>query len=194
MYTPAKLLQFIPDLRTAKLWYFKLRKDRRDAKVLAVVADELSANGIELISSVHYCQEHLAHEGVMTKSAPSARCLADAQFGWNIARQCAEMDIGQAIAVKDRDIISVEAMEGTDRMIERTGHICRGGGWTLIKVARPNQDMRMDVPTVGVGTLKRLRAAGAACLAVEAERTIIVDKPKMLELADQLGIPILGMK
>jgi hypothetical protein len=194
MYTPGRLLQFLPDIRTAKMWYLTLRKDRRDGKLLTTVADELSSEGIELISSVAYCAEHLAHEGVMTRTAPSAASLADAQFGWNLARQSAELDIGQAIAVKERDIIAVEAMEGTDRMIERAGQLCRRGGWTLIKVARPRQDMRFDVPTVGPSTIRRLRMAGGACLVVEAGRTIIVDKPTTLELADQYRIPVLGMK
>ena len=194
MYTPTRLLQFFPDWRTAKLWYMKLRKDRRDVKVLTAVADELAAEGIELISSVRYCTEHLAHEGLMTRTAPSPAALADAEFGWRLARASADMDIGQAIAVKERDIIAVEAMEGTDLMIERAGTICRGGGWTLVKVARHNQDMRMDVPTVGPATIKRLRLHGGACLIVEAERTIMVDKPKTLALADQYRIPILGMK
>ena len=194
MYAPARLLQFLPDLRTARMWYLKLRKDRRDGKLLTAVADELSSEGVELISSVAYCTEHLAHEGLMTHVAPTAASLADAQFGWSLARQSADLDIGQAIAVKERDIIAVEAMEGTDRMIERAGQICRRGGWTLIKVARPKQDMRFDVPTVGPGTIRRLREAGGACLVVEADRTIIVDKPKTLELADQCRIPVLGMK
>jgi UDP-2,3-diacylglucosamine hydrolase len=194
MYTPAKLLHFLPDVRTLKMWYLKLRKDRRDAKLLSVVADELAGENIELISSVAYCPEHLAHEGQMTRTAPTAAALADAQFGWNLARRSADLDIGQAIAVKDRDIIAVEAMEGTNRMIQRAGELCRRGGWTLIKVARPNQDMRLDVPTVGPDTIRRLRAAGGACLVLEAGRTIIVDKPQTLELADESGISVIGMK
>jgi UDP-2,3-diacylglucosamine hydrolase len=194
MYAPARLLQFFPDLRSAKMWYLKLRKDRRDATLLLTVADELAGEGIELTSSVQYCTEHLAHEGLMTRVAPTAAALADAQFGWDLARRSADLDIGQAIAVKERDIIAVEAMEGTDRIIERAGQLCRRGGWTLIKVARPKQDMRFDVPTIGQGTIRRLRMAGGACLVVEADRTIIVDKPQTLELADQYRIPVLGMK
>jgi len=194
MYSPARLLQMFPDWRSARIWYLKLRKDRRDLHVLTAVADELAGEGIELISSVHYCTEHLAHEGQMTRTAPDPRALADAEFGWRIARRSADLDIGQAVAVKERDIIAVEAMEGTDRMIQRTGAICRGGGWTLIKVARHNQDMRFDVPTIGPDTIRRLSLCGGACLVVEAGRTIIVDKPQTLALADSLGIPVLGMK
>ena len=194
MYSPVRLLQFFPDLRTAKLWYVTLRKDRRDLKVLNAVADELSREGVELVSSVEYCEEHLAHEGQMTRTSLGPSALADAQFGWKIARRSADLDIGQAVAVKERDIIAVEAVEGTDRMIERTGALCRGGGWTLVKVARPDQDMRFDVPTVGPATIQRLKLCGGVGLIVEADRTIIIDKPITLALADRLRIPVLGMK
>ncbi len=194
MYSPARILQLLPDLRTIKLWYVKLRKDKRDNKVLTAIADELSSEGVELISSVEYCAEHLADEGLMTATTPSKAALADAEFGWEIARRSAELDIGQALAVKEHDIIAVEAMEGTDRMIERAGKLCRSGGWTLVKVARPDQDMRFDVPTIGPGTVRRLRLLGGACLVVEARRTIIIDKPQTLALADELRIPILGRR
>jgi len=194
MYTPGKVVQLVPDLRTIKLWYGKLRKDRRDAEVLRSVADEFSSEGIELISSVEYCTEHLATEGQLTVTAPPSSALADAQFGWQIARQSADLDIGQSLAVKDADIIAVEAIEGTDRMIQRAGRLCRVGGWTLVKVARPNQDMRFDVPAVGPDTIRLLKACGGACLVVEAERTIIVDKPQTVAMADELRMPILGMK
>jgi len=194
MYTPAMVAQLLPDWRTLRLWYGKLSRDRRDQEVLNTVADELAAEGIELISSVKYCTEHLADEGTMTTVQPRPSARADVRFGWRIARRSAELDIGQALAVKDADIIAVEAMEGTDRMIQRAGTLCRAGGWTLIKVARPNQDMRFDVPTVGPDTLRRLKACGGACVVVEAERTIIIDKPHTLAVADELGIPIVGMK
>lgn len=192
MYTRFRLLRYIPDLRTMKLWYIRLRKDRRDNAVLCVVADELASCGVELISSVHYCKEHLAHEGVMTHRGPAGLAVGDADFGWRIARASARLDIGQALAVKERDIIAVEAMEGTDAMIRRAGRLCRTGGWTLIKVARPNQDMRFDVPTIGPRTIRNLRDAGCSCLVVEAGKTLIVDKSVTLELADRLGIAVIG--
>ena len=194
MYSPARLVQFFPDYRTAKLWYVTLRQDKRDAKVLNAVAEELSREGIELVSSVKYCTEHLAHEGQMTRTSPTAPAMADVEFAWQIARRSADLDVGQAVAVKERDIIAVEAMEGTDRMIERAGSLCRGGGWTLVKVARPNQDMRFDVPTVGPDTIGRLKLCGGECLVVEAGKTIIIDKPRTLAYADELRICILGMR
>jgi len=192
MYSPARLLQFFPDWRTFKLWYVKVRKDKRDLQILNAVAAELASEGVELISSVTYCREHLAGEGLLTRTEPGPSALADANFGWRITRQSAELDIGQCIAFKERDIIAVEAIEGTDHMIARAGTLCRSGGWTLVKVARPNQDMRFDVPTVGPGTIRRLYAYGGACLVVEAGKTVIIDKPQTLALADELRIPVLG--
>jgi hypothetical protein len=139
-----------------------------------------------------YCSEHLATEGTLTQTQPGKTQAADIDFGWPIARDSARLDIGQSLAVRERDIIAVEAIEGTDAMIARAGQLCPAGGWTLIKVARPEQDMRFDVPTVGPETLRNLAAAGCRCLCVEAGRTVILDKPDTLALADKLGIAVVG--
>ncbi|MFA6134796.1 MAG: UDP-2,3-diacylglucosamine diphosphatase LpxI [Phycisphaerae bacterium] len=194
MFSPLRLLRYVPDLRAIKIWYFRLRKDRRDNAVLLAMSDELGNEGIELTSSVKYCTEHLAGEGLMTSTAPSGEVLGDVEFGWRLARASADLDIGQAMAVKERDIIAVEAIEGTDAMIRRAGRLCRVGGWTLVKVARPRQDMRFDVPTIGPGTIRNLKDARGVCLVVEAGKTLIVDKPATLALADQLKIAVIGKK
>jgi DUF1009 family protein len=194
IYSPLRLLRYIPDIRTARVWYYKLRKDKRDNAILLAVADELRTVGIELVSSVKYCNEHLAQDGLMTHTPLPQEVAADAEFGWRIARASADMDIGQSVAVKERDIIAVEAMEGTDAMIRRAGRLCRVGGWTMVKVARPRQDMRFDVPTIGPSTIGHLKDAKCVCLVIEADKTIIVDKPATLELADKLGISIVGKK
>jgi DUF1009 family protein len=193
MYLRLRLLRYLPDLRAIRLWYVKLRKDKRDNAVLLALADELAGEGIELTPGVEYCMEQLANEGLMTKTAPRG-LEADVEFGWRIARASAELDIGQSVAVKERDIIAVEAVEGTDEMIRRAGALCRVGGWVLVKVARPNQDMRFDVPTVGPETMRRLKEAGCACLVLEAGKTLIVDKPETLALADKLGVAVIGRK
>jgi len=192
MYSRLRFWRYLPDIRTARIWYSKVRRDKRDNAVLLALADELAGEGIELVSSVKYCTEHLAGEGQMTRKAPPAAATADVEFGWKIARASAELDIGQSIAVKERDIIAVEAIEGTDEMIHRAGALCRTGGWTLVKVARPDQDMRFDVPTVGPETIRNLKDAGCACMVVEAGRTLIADKPATIELADKLGVAIVG--
>ena len=192
MFSPLAVLRYIPDLRTIRLWYSSLRNDRRDNAVLLAVIDVLRHGGVELVSSVKYCKEHLADEGLMTRTAVPRGAEADVEFGWHIARASAYLDIGQSIAVKDRDIIAVEAIEGTDAMIRRAGRVCRVGGWTMVKVARPTQDMRFDVPTVGPGTIRNLKDAKCICLVLEADRTLVVDKPATLALADRLGIAVIG--
>lgn len=194
IYSPLRLLKYIPDFRGAWLWYHRVRKDKRDNAILLAVADELRNEGIELISCVKYCQDQLADEGLMTATSIPRGCESDVDFGWEIARASADLDIGQAIAVKERDIIAVEAMEGTDAMIRRAGRVCRVGSWTLVKVARPKQDMRFDVPTIGPNTIKNLKDSKCACLVVEAGKTLIVDKPTTLALADKLGIAVIGKK
>lgn len=194
MYSPLRLLRYVPDLRTMRLWYRQLRHDRRDNAVLRAVADELAGEGIELMSSVEYCSEHLASEGLMTKTPVPGSARGDVEFGFRLARNSADLDIGQCIAVKERDIIAVEAMEGTDEMIQRTRRLCRTGGWTLVKVARANQDMRFDVPAVGPETIKHLKHAGCVCLVLEAGRTLILDKPAALDLADRCNIAVLGKR
>jgi len=194
IYSPLRLLRYIPDLRAVRIWYFRLRKDKRDNAVLLAVADELRSEGIELVSSVKYCTENLADEGLMTRTQVPRASEADVEFGWGIARASADLDIGQSIAVKERDIIAVEAMEGTDAMIRRAGRVCRVGGWTMVKVARPKQDMRFDVPTIGPSTIRNLKDAKCICLVIEAGRTLIVDKSATLALADRLKIAVVARR
>jgi hypothetical protein len=192
MYSRFRVLRYVPDFRTARVWYATVRHDKRDNAVLLAIADELAGEGIELVSSMKYCKEHLAGEGVLTRTQPGKPQAADIDFGWPIARESARLDIGQSLAVRERDIIAVEAIEGTDAMIARAGALCPAGGWTLVKVARPEQDMRFDVPTIGPETLRNLAAAGCSCLLVEAGRTVILDKPDTLALADRLHIAVVG--
>jgi len=195
IYTPWRIWQYLPDWRAFRIWYLRLRhKDKRNDSLLRALADELATGGVILENSVKYCQEHLARNGVMTSRSPAESIIRDIEFGWNIVKQMGRLDIGQAIAVKEKEVIAVEAMEGTDEMIERAGRLCRTGGWTLIKVAKPHQDMRFDVPTIGPATIENLKKNNAACLAVEAEKTLIIDLPDTIKLADQLKIIIVGRK
>ncbi|MCF7957209.1 MAG: UDP-2,3-diacylglucosamine diphosphatase LpxI [Phycisphaerae bacterium] len=193
MYTPWRIVQYLPDWRAFRVWYGRLRHmDKRNDSLLTAIADELASGGIILDDSTRYCQEHLARSGVMTRTQPPKQTWADIEFGWKIVKQMGELDIGQAIAVKEREVIAVEAIEGTDRMIERAGGLCKVGGWTLIKTAKPAQDMRFDVPTIGPGTIENLKKNHASCLVVEPERTIIIDMPETLKLADRLKIAVVG--
>jgi DUF1009 family protein len=193
MYTPWRILRYLPDWRALRLWYGTLnKKDKRNDTLLTALADELKSGGIILENSVKYCQEHLAKEGVLTQRPPSAWEIRDMEFGWEIVKRMGDLDIGQAIAVKEGEVIAVEAIEGTDEMIQRAGSLCKSGGWTLIKTAKPNQDMRFDVPTIGPGTIENLKRNKGRCLVVEAGKTLIVDMPDTLKLAAKYNIALVG--
>lgn len=195
MFTPFKILHYLPDWRALRAWYWTLRnKDKHNDTVLGALADELAKEGIILEDSTMYCKEHMATQGAMTKHTPNMAVEADIEFGWPLVKKLGELDIGQAIAVKEHEVIAVEAIEGTAMMIERAGKYCKKGGWMLIKAAKPSQDMRFDVPCVGPDTIKSMADNGAECLVIEAEKTIIIDKPETLELADSLGITVFGVK
>jgi UDP-2,3-diacylglucosamine hydrolase len=185
-------LTFLPDLRTLSLYFRRVRRDKRDHAVLLAIADELASAGIQLMDSTRYTPEHLATPGVMGTVQPTPAQLADADFGLPLARLISTHDIGQSLAIVDKDVLAVEAVEGTDRMIERAGQFCKGRHWTLIKVANANRDLRFDVPTVGTTTLHNLHKAGCRCLVLEAKQTILLEKPAVLKLADQLGIAVVG--
>jgi DUF1009 family protein len=193
LFTPWRILRYLPDWRAFRVYYWRLRnKDRLTNSILCAVADELASAGIVLENSTMYCTEDLATAGVMTKYQPSAQIKEDIEFGWPIAKRLGELDIGQAVAVKEKEIIAVEAIEGTANMIERAGNFCESGGWTLIKTSKPNQDMRFDVPCVGPDTIKGLSKNGGKCLVVEAGKTIVIDKSETVELANELGIIVVG--
>jgi len=193
IYTPWRILRYLPDILGLKIWYWRLRKkDKQNDTLLCALADELAKGKIYLEDSTMYCKEHLATEGVMTKTKPAASVAGDIEFGWEIVKKLGALDIGQAVAVKEKEIIAVEAIEGTAKMIARAGRLCPKGKWTLIKTAKPEQDMRFDVPCVGADTIKDLAANGGKCLVVQKEKTIIIDKPQTIALADKLGIAIVG--
>lgn len=193
IFTPWRILRYLPDWRAVRIWYWRLRgKNKQNDALLGALADELAAGGIIIEDSTMYCREYLATAGIMTTTQPAQSVKADIEFGWRIVKKLGELDIGQAVAVKEREVIAVEAIEGTASMVERAGKFCRAGGWTLLKAAKPNQDMRFDVPCVGPDTIRGLAENGGKCLVVEAEKTIIIDKPQTLTLADELGIAVLG--
>ena len=186
------LLRYIPDLTTLGIWYHTLRLDKRDSSVLGAVDRELASAGIQLIDQTSYCSEHLATPGVMTRTPPTEKQWDDIRFGWNLCQTISRLDIGQSIAVLDKNILAVEAVEGTNAMIDRAGKLCKVGGWTLIKVSNVHQDMRLDVPTVGTTTIEKLHANHASALILEPGKTIMLEKPKVLELAERYKITIVG--
>ena len=192
LYDRWRFFRYIPDWRAVTIYWRVLRQDKRPQAILQALVGELASEGITLIDSTRYCSEHVAMPGVMTRRQPSESQWADIRFGYDICRTISRLDIGQSIAVLDRDVIAVEALEGTDAMVERAGKLCKVGGWTLIKVANAKQDMRVDVPTVGITTIEKLAAARAGCVVLEPGKTIILEKPKVIELAERYKIAIVG--
>lgn len=193
IYSWTSFVRYIPDLRTLRLFWKLFRHDKRDQSILQTLANEMAREGFPLSDSTKYCADQLATPGVMTPGrSPSATQWEDIRFGYDLCMTLSRMQIGQAIAILDRNVIAVEALEGTNAMIERAGTLCRKRGWTLIKVANTHADMRLDVPTIGTTTIERLKAAGAGCLVLTPGKTILLEKQKVLEMADRAGIAIVG--
>lgn len=190
----ARLLAGIPDLYAMNLWYRRLRHDHRTSVLLTTLADDLNQRGLRLVDSTTYLTEHLASDGVMGRVEPSTKAQGNIAFAWPILVKTSTLHIGQSIAVHDCDVISVEAVEGTNAMIERSGKLCPRGGWTLLKTAATDHDMRADVPTIGVETIRHAAAAGCTCIALGAGRVILADRPVVIAAADEAGIAILGVR
>ncbi len=193
MYERFHLFRYVPDWRTARIWLMRVKHDKRTATLLRAVADELAAGGINLIDGRPYVPESLATEGVMTRGAKmTASIERDVEFAWPLLKRLNELLIGQALTCMDREIIAVEAVEGTDQLIERTAAFCKRKGWVLCKASNPNQDMRFDVPTVGVMTVENVHKHGGGALVVEAGRTIMLEREKLLARAEALGVVVIG--
>jgi hypothetical protein len=168
----------------------KLRSKNTDA-IISAVADVLRDHGIELLDSTAYLTPLLARAGVLTARQPTAEEQDDFAFGYRMADEIAGLDIGQTVAVKSAAVVAVEAMEGTDAVIARAGTLA-GPGVRIVKVAKPGQDMRFDVPVVGVATIEAMRAAGATALSVDAGRALLLDGDEAIRAADAAGICIVG--
>ncbi len=194
MHDPLRALRQLPDWRAAMVWYRRARHDHRSGTLLTALAEELLVSGVRLIDSTTFIPEHLASEGPMGRVKPTSLQQGDMDFAWPMLTSLLALDVGQSIAVRDRDIIAVEAVEGTDRMIDRAGELCRAKGWTLLKSARDDHDMRADVPTIGVGTVERLARCGGGCIAVGTGRVILIDRPAVLAAADRFGVAIVGIR
>jgi len=170
----------------------RLKAKNTDA-LISGVADLLRDHGITLIDSTALLAPLLAREGVLTRRAPDGEQRADLEFGYRVADTLAGLDIGQTIAVKSAAVVAVEAMEGTDAVIARAGQLA-GAGVRIVKVAKPNQDMRFDVPVVGVSTIDAMKAVGADTLSVDAGKTLMIDGDAIIRAADEAGICIVGRR
>jgi len=186
-------LRHLPDwtgLKTFWPHFVSRRRDNRDDSLLGAIAGAFDAAGVTICPATDFAPELLATEGILAGRPLSPRLEADVVFGWRLAKELGRLDIGQTVVVRNRAPLALEAIEGTDACIRRAGELCPAGGMTVVKVAKPQQDMRFDMPTIGVGTLESLAAAGAAVLAIEAGRTILVDAPLLAARAAAAGITI----
>lgn len=179
----------IPDVRMLKMLWNLPR--RNTDSLIGGIAAELEKEGIELIDSTFFLQDHLAPRGVLTRRKPNDVELGNIEYGLHIAGEIARLDLGQTIVVRAKACVAIEAMEGTDATITRAGQLAKGK-LTVVKVAKPDQDMRFDVPVVGPPTIEVMAAAGATCLSVTAGKTLIFRREEMLEAADRNKIAIVG--
>ena len=192
MYTPWRWVRYIPDLRAVSVWY-RHAKDKRDDTLMLAIIREFERDGITFDSALRYCPDLLANKGCLTSREPSSIQRSDIALGWKLAKKMGGLDVGQSVAVKEGAVLAVEAIEGTDRMILRAGYLCRNKGFTVVKVAKPQQDPRFDVPAIGTDTIESLRMAGGKVLAIEAGSTIVIDQPKVIELANRYKITVVAL-
>jgi DUF1009 family protein len=186
------LFSHLLTLDSLALKILKRAKDRRAQSLVKALMDELEEMGFEFIDPKPYLEELLAGKGTLNSLGPSSQAMEDGLFGFPIAKEIAQLDVGQTIVVKEGTVVSVEAMEGTQEAIYRAGKLA-GKGCRVIKVARKSQDFRIDVPTVGLDTLEALRQIKADTLFLEAGKVYIVDKDKFLKLADKYKISVVGL-
>jgi DUF1009 family protein len=177
-----------PDWKLAKLLISLPRKNTDS--LIGAVAKVLEEEGIQLVDSTLFLRPLLPDAGVLTRRAPNEHEAADIAYGLGVARQIAAMDIGQTVVIADRACVAVEAMEGTDETMERAARFANGRPLVVVKVSKPKQDMRFDVPVVGLPTVETMRRTGATALAIDAMRTLLFDRAKLIELADTAGIAI----
>jgi DUF1009 family protein len=183
-------LNAMPDLRMVRL--LARISTRNTDSLIGAVADELAREGITLIDSTTFLEPLIAPEGVLTRRAPTKDERADIDYGLGVAREIGRLDLGQTIAVKDRAVVAIEAMEGTDAVIIRAGDVTRGRSFVVVKAAKPGQDMRFDVPVIGIPTIERMTAAGATAIHVTAGKTLLFDRGELVALADEEGISVIA--
>ncbi|HKQ92911.1 MAG TPA: UDP-2,3-diacylglucosamine diphosphatase LpxI [Blastocatellia bacterium] len=183
-------LNALPDLRMARM-LARLKRRNTDA-LIGAVADELESEGVMLIDSTTFLQPLLAREGVLTRRAPNKREMADIEYGLNVATELARLDLGQTIVVKSEAVVALEAMEGTDATIRRASELVRGRPITVVKVAKPNQDMRFDVPVIGLNTVETLRACNVTAMSITADKTLIFDRDETITAADRNRVAIVA--
>jgi DUF1009 family protein len=196
LFTRWAWLRHLPDFRGLLTYYphFIARsRTTQDDSLLGAIVASFNHAGITMRPATDFVPELLVKLACLTHRRPSAAQQQDIEFGWRLAKEVGRLDIGQCVAVKDRSPLAIEAIEGTDECIRRAGNLCQSGGFTVVKVAKPKQDMRFDVPTIGLGTLRSLADAGGKVLAIEAGRTIIIDEPRVVRFANEHKLVVVAL-
>lgn len=196
-YQPGWWIRHRPDWKCIKTFYPQLltgTSDRKDDTLLGTLVKTFADEGIAFQSVVDFAPELLVSAGLVAGKPLTAKQQKDVDFGWQIAKAIGGLDIGQCVCIKDQTVIAVEAIEGTDLCIRRAGELCTAGGLTIVKVAKPSQDMRFDVPTVGLKTLESIAAAGGRVLALEAGKTILLDQANFAVAARRLQISVVAVE
>jgi DUF1009 family protein len=182
----------VPDLKMIRM--LAGLKHKNTDSLINGVAKALEDEGITLVDSTILIRQHVAPTGKLTRRGLDSREQADVAFGRPIAQKIAQMDIGQTIVVRDRAVVAVEAMEGTDAVIRRAGKLVQRRNLTVIKVSKPKQDMRFDVPVIGVPTIREMVDAGATALVLDARRTLLIDRTELVQVADESKIAVVGLE
>ena len=193
LFHPFRIWRMLPDFRALRMWYRHARRDKKDDTLLLGVIREFEQDGLKFGSALDFCPELLVKHGFLTRRKPTPAQWKDIYFAWELAKEMGRLDIGQSVCVKETAVMAVEAIEGTDNCIRRAGDLCRSGGFTVVKVAKPQQDMRFDVPTIGIQTIRTMQESGAKVLAIEAGKTIVLDTEEVARLADNAGIAIVAL-
>jgi len=194
-HQPQWWIRHRPDWKCIKAFYPQLlfgTKNSKDDTLLGTLVDAYAADGILFEPATNFAPELLVKAGQIAGRRLSGKQQRDIEFGWQLAKQMGGLDIGQCVCVKNQSVLAIEAIEGTDVCIQRAGELCPSGGFTVVKVAKPRQDMRFDVPTVGPKTLETIAAAGGRVLAIEADRTILLDEPEFRATANRLRLSVVA--
>ena len=189
-------LKHLPDLQFIRTFYphfITATRDRKDDTILGTIVEAFGNFGIHFAPATNFVPELLVKEGLIAGRNLTFAQQKDVEFGWQLASEMGRLDVGQSVCVTGQAVLAVEAVEGTDECIRRAGGLC-SSNFTVVKIAKPQQDMRFDVPTIGVGTLETMREAGAKTLAVQADKTIFLDREEIVRLANKWGIQIVALK
>ncbi|MCC7422671.1 MAG: UDP-2,3-diacylglucosamine diphosphatase LpxI [Planctomycetaceae bacterium] len=193
LYERFRILRNLPDWRTLHMLFWYATKNHADDTMLTAVIREFQRDGIDFESAVDLVPELLVKHGFLTRRKPSSAQWRDIHYGWELAKAMGGLDVGQSVVVAEQAVLAVEAIEGTDACIKRCADLCPRGGFTVVKVAKPQQDRRFDMPTIGPQTIKSLAEAGGRVLAIESDQTIILDQAEAIELANRFGIAIVAL-